>query len=342
MSDPLHHQLLGHLLGALDDEEHQLLDARLERDEECCRQWIRWRQRLAPLEAMRPDFEPPPGLAERTCQCVAECGLAVVAESFGRRRWMSPSPVPPSRVGRIGWLDVAAVALLLLTAGAVILPAIDSSRFEARVASCQDGLRRFGVALSQYGYDQRSDLTRLASDGRLTREGAIAATLVRDGELADDGRNVCPDAWLAVQGVLREFVPALVRRKHAEHPATVVNLAAMGPQNPESQSWGILGVEHSRSDWSGTWRDGTRYGWRLSSLPAEMPLLADAPSADLPGQDSPSHGGLGRNALFEDGRVDFLPATTPADPSDELSFSADDSSAGRVSAPIMFVSGRYR
>ena len=74
MSDLDHQQLLGHLLGALDDEEQEWLDARLERDPRCREELTRWRRRLAPLAALRPDFEPPPGLAERTCRLVAAWG----------------------------------------------------------------------------------------------------------------------------------------------------------------------------------------------------------------------------------------------------------------------------
>ena len=70
-TDPMHQQLLGHLLGALDDDEQEWVEARLEHDEEYRRRWVELRRRLAPLLAVRPDFEPPPGLAERTCRLVA-------------------------------------------------------------------------------------------------------------------------------------------------------------------------------------------------------------------------------------------------------------------------------
>ena len=72
-NDPLHQQLLGHLLGALDDDEQEWVEARLERDEEYRRQWLEWRRRVAPLLALRPDSEPPSGLAEQTCRFVAAC-----------------------------------------------------------------------------------------------------------------------------------------------------------------------------------------------------------------------------------------------------------------------------
>ena len=74
MSEISDQQLLGYLLGALDDEEQEWLDARLERDPRCREALTRWRQRLAPLSALRPEFEPPPGLARRTCRLVAVQG----------------------------------------------------------------------------------------------------------------------------------------------------------------------------------------------------------------------------------------------------------------------------
>lgn len=342
MSDPLCYQLLGHLLGALDDDEHQRVEARLERDEEGCREWIRWRQRLAPLEAVRPDFEPPAGLAQRTCRFVASCApIAAGFRAWTAKRHMSPDPAPPCRTDRIGWFDVIVVALLVMTAGAVVLPAIDSSRFEARVASCQDRLRQFGVALRQYCLDQQSELVELASNGRLTRAGVFAASRLRNGELGDDGRGLCPDAWLAAQGALRAFAPAATTSNELQRPTTsVAGVRVTGWEATGPQSRGFLGIDGSNLDWPGTSRNGTREGWRFLPSPAEMPLLADAPSADLPGQDCSSHGGRGRNVLFEDGRVAFLPVATPADVTDRSFLPVETSPARRVFAPIVFVSGR--
>jgi hypothetical protein len=73
----MHHQLLGYLLGALDDNEQRSVEARLEYDAEWRHQLMHWRQQVVPLAALRPDFEPPAGLAERTCRYVADCRLAL-------------------------------------------------------------------------------------------------------------------------------------------------------------------------------------------------------------------------------------------------------------------------
>jgi hypothetical protein len=155
MIDPLHQQLLGHLLGALDEDEERYVDVRLERDDDYCREFTRWRRRLSRLEALRPDFEPPCGLADRTCRLVDAYRSNEVAN--GSRRSpirMSPCVAPPSHASRIAWPDVAAVVVLATLACALLLPAIDGSRIHAKLAACQDGMRHYAVELNEYGDTQ--------------------------------------------------------------------------------------------------------------------------------------------------------------------------------------------
>lgn len=218
----MHQQLLGHLLGALDDDEQQWLEARLEHDDERRRELARWRRRLTPLEAVRPDFEPPPGLAERTCRLVAAFGpppVQAVAPLVG----MSPDLSSPSRVPRFGWPDVTAIGVLLMTAVIMVLPAIDGSRFHARLASCQDGLRQLGLALTQYSYCHGDALPQLAAGGRLTGAGIFAAELLREELAPETGRSVCPEVWLAAQGR-----SAFCR----SGPAKLAARTPPGPQSP--------------------------------------------------------------------------------------------------------------
>ena len=73
-------------------------------------------------------------------------------------------------------------------------------------------------------------------------------------------------------------------------------------------------------------------------MPVAVPLLADAPSADLPGQSTDYHEGRGRNVFFADGEVRFLPCSTPADPAG-LVLSGDSLIAPDGSTPITFVTG---
>lgn len=217
----MHQQLLGHLLGALDDNEQQWLEARLEHDEKRRRELVQWRRRLAPLEALRPDFEPPPGLTERTCRLVAAFGpppARAVAPVVG----MGPDPTSSGRAPQLGWPDVTVIGVLLITAVVLVLPAIHGSRFHARLASCQDGLRQLGLALTEYSHRHGETLPRLAGGGRLTVAGIFAAELLREESAPDAGRSVCPDAWLAAQGAERVLPEPFSRVGRLNPPGTAV------------------------------------------------------------------------------------------------------------------------
>jgi prepilin-type processing-associated H-X9-DG protein len=360
MTDPKHQQLLGHLLGALDNDEHQALDARLEQDPEFCRELTAWRRRLAPLEAVRPDFEPRPGLAQRTCRLVVAYASSAANSGFAAaHRRMSPHPVPPSRVAQVGWFDMAAVAVLLFAAVALVVPAIQNSRFQARLASCQNGLRQFGLALTQYGNYQRSGLAQLANNETLTSAGLVAVSRIKDVYSTDNHRAVCPDAWLATQGTLCETRrvgtrlaslcvplngPLDVPLRAMVTGAVPIRTNPMGVASGEVpapiSSQALRAADNRCEDWSGAWRSGTTDGLRFPPSPADMPLLADAPSADVPGQNLASHGGRGRNVFYADGRTGFLSRSASGDPTDGFLSGGAASSASTISAPIIFVGAR--
>ena len=321
MTDSRHQQLLGHLLGALDDEEQAWVDQRLEHDEPCRWEFTLWRRRLSPLEAMRPDFDPPRGLAARTCRMVAAYGAAP-ARSAMPRMAMSPDPTVPGTVSLFGWHDVVALGVLLLTAVALLLPAIDASRFQTAVASCQDNLRQFGVAMTQYSHRHGEAMTQLADEGKLTTAGIAAADLLGDTVASVAERNLCPETWLAAQGATRVL----------SSPPDGVGVV---PPIPGTSAPGHFFTSTS-NDWSGMWRDGTTDG-HGSRLPATLALFADDPSADLPGRRLVGHGGRGRNLFFRDGRVRFVPYSIH-DGSAETVFSNVEASAPPdVSAPIIYV-----
>lgn len=312
MIDPIHQQLLGHLLGALDDDEHESLDARLEHDQELCRDLAAWRRQLQPLESRRPEFDPPPGLAQRTCRLVAAyASLVDDAKQVDKPR-MTPLPMPPAHVPHLRWFDMAVVAFFLLAGVALVFPAILSSRFQNQVASCKNNLRQFGLALTQYGDYQRTGVTHLAKNERLTTAGIAATTLVNNVYAADNRRTVLPNAWLAAQAPPSDKQTAV---------ADGDNLVLSHRQTP---------TDNQFDHWSGAWRNGATNDLRSPASPAALPLLADAPSADVPGQVALGHGGRGRNVFYADGHADFLPNPT----------SLDTTASAEISAPIVFVSGR--
>ena len=70
MTDSVQEQLLGHLLGALDDSEQDSVQAQLQCDPQLRREMEEARRLLEPLDEAREAFTPPPGLAEETCRLV--------------------------------------------------------------------------------------------------------------------------------------------------------------------------------------------------------------------------------------------------------------------------------
>jgi len=291
--------VLGHLLGALDDDEQQQVDTRLEQDPECCQELMRWRRQLAALEMLRPDYEPSPGLADRTCRFVVG-HKATIASS---RCAMSPIPSPPNWMGRTRWLDVSVVAILFIAASIVLLPAIYNSRFRARLATSQEDLRQFSSALTQYSQDHSNSLLRMAGNRQINPSGVIASHLVKAGFTTDSPRIICPDAWLAVQDMLEA---AAFKEPLVHHEERVVKNVSyiVGPTLFGSSSMLNIGAENDAEV-------------SPAPLPATLALLGGAPiAASESAGDSPNV--RGRNMLFEDGHVSFFPCSLRQGTSDIL------------------------
>jgi len=71
MNNTIREQLLGYLLGALDESEQNFLKEQLKHKPGLRRELAKMRQKIWPLAPTRDDFMPPPGLAFRTCELVA-------------------------------------------------------------------------------------------------------------------------------------------------------------------------------------------------------------------------------------------------------------------------------
>lgn len=337
MTEPIHDpQLLGHLFGALEDDEQAWVDARLENDEDYRRQCLDWRRRLAPLDAARPDFEPPPGLAERTCRLVAACGLMPRNSRRPAFRRMSADMTVGRGTVYGRWLDVAVMIFVMVAIGSLAAPAIQNSRSHARLATCQQRLQQVGQALTQYGYRHGHALSDLADNERLTPAGLFAACRIEE-ELADDSPAI-PDAWLAAQGILHwsrqvsSWIAGL-------QPPTSSNMMLSLPSEP--MMLGSINTPYNQLP--GSWRVGSAAG-ETESQYAATAVLADAPVADLSGQTPDWHGGQGRNVFFEDGHVCVMPSSMSREVANSSfggSHFAGDTSfvQRRVFIPVSYVAG---
>ncbi len=303
--------VLGHLLGVLDDEEHQRVEACLEQDPEYSQALTYWRQRLPSLRALRPEYEPPPGLAERACRRVA----AQRARAAWRWRGMLPVVSPPGWISPARWLDVSAMTLVLVAAAALIFPAIGSSRLHAHLATCQDGLRQFALTEAQRGRLPTAAPADWAAYEGLPPDGNTAVTalpanffirlpkaLPRDTERmvqeALGGRqspsgNSGQDA-LRPSGLRWGACPTITAEDQWPAARRVVCLS--GPMLPDSSN--------AVDPWAGHPVNAATASW--------VALIAspDALSALSAWLDEPS-GSRGWNALFGDGHVDFLAHALP-------------------------------
>ncbi|MBN2475328.1 MAG: hypothetical protein JXB62_12010 [Pirellulales bacterium] len=315
MIDSRQEQLLGHLLGVLDDSEQAVVEARLKSDPLWRQELAGIRRQLEPLDACRCQFDPPRGLAERTCQAVASYvprngHAAQPGDHAVVPRREIPKPTrwfePPCWVGQIRLADVVMAATVFVAAALLTIPAIQHSRFRSRVVACQNNLKELGQAMKLYATGQYGFFPRIPSQGKLAAAGIYAPTLKEAGLLTDDRWVLCPGSPLADQGPLD--VPSMEELDAASPAQLVAWRKSMG---------GSYGYH------LGHVRDGVYQGTKDLNR-SHFPLMADAPAGVLiPGYQSDHHAGRGQNVLFEDGRVQFLTTSRLVPDNDDI-FANDD------------------
>jgi hypothetical protein len=309
MSDSAREQLLGFMLGALEGDERAEIETQLGSDPECRKELALLRRQLEPLSALRQDFTPPVGLAERTCRYVAE-HRAAPSSAKGRLR---PEVAPPSWVGRMSWLDVAMAATVLVAAGLLIFPAVQNSRFHARLAACQDNLRELGGALNLYSQSHNGYFPSVPSQGKLAAAGIYAPVLVQNGLLTEVNRVVCPASSLA--GRMNDFhVPNMKELEQTSSDKMVDLRPSLGGSYGYNLGYTRNGEYLPTKN---LYRDG-------------FAIMSDAPNMNAPHLQSANHGGRGQNVLFEGGGVQFLTATQPLGSKDDI-FTNDN---GQVAAGV--------
>jgi len=299
MADRAEEQLLGYLLGALEDSERQRLRKQLEESPALRRRLARVRRKLGPLRQARREHVPSPGLAARTCQLVAEHrrqqavterpALAATAQVST----MSPVQTPPVAASSWSWLDLAAAVGIAAATFLLLFPAIANSRFNAQLAECRENLRRTGSALAQYSQRHQDYFPQVPGGGRLAA-GTYASLLLQDGFLTDPRRLVCPASPSAADP--RFQVPSLTELMQARSPEELSRLrSALGG----SYGYYLGYVENGRYQAAGNLQR------------PRFAIMADVPGDPSAGYQSLNHGGRGQNVLFvEEGRVAYFPSSS--------------------------------
>lgn len=271
-------QLIGYLLDALDPDERRNFEERLLEDAALRDELERVRGCLELLEEDAGGFEPPAGLAERTCRNVSLQSAP------------TPASVPPdeSRWSLREWITGVSVLAASLF---VLFPAISESRFKAGVNECQDKLRGLGFALAQFA---ENDAERpgcfpyVPPEGNLSFAGLYAPRLMQAGYVEEAGDFTCPEVLLG---------DPRPRRVPTSEELIYATLA----QRSEllRQMEGFFGYT------LGVRINGHYQPVRNQGRPG-FALLADAPSSWLDGRPGVSHGGRGVNVLYEYGNVRFV------------------------------------
>jgi hypothetical protein len=351
--------LLGYLLGALEPAEHELVESRLwqsrlgpSRTGESCldddsrsncddppggsleHDLACLREKLDVLDDGGP-YEPPAGLAARTCAYVASRTAAPSLLCAASRGGSPEHLAGPSGGWRLP--DMLVGSGIFIAACMLLFPAIANSRFTARRAACQNNLRTIGVALESYSDFHGGYFPLVPERGPLAAAG-IYAPLLRDlGLLDDPAVLICPASSLA-QECERFIVPTVEELRTASES----RLAGL---------WRVMGGSYGYT--FGYVADGGYHAHRSAGRPY-FALMADAPETPvghaLGGQAAvagASHDACGQNVLFEDGHVAFLNQCRLSGCDDHIyvnrhgyvgpGIGPDDAVIGRSSAqPVLF------
>ncbi len=331
--------LLGYLLGALDDSEMRRISARLQEDPDLVEELEKLKRITDTLEeAYVPVEAPRKDLVEITLDSIASQDLGfqeelaenallagVVVGGTGLNSSadadLEKSSVDPasrsnglsdvSAVNGLGaasgfrwwdWVGAVTAAAVLLC---IILPALANGRFEARKIACQDQLRRFGVALTQFvSRSPEQRLPAVAESGPEAFAGVYALRLNESGLLPEGEMRWCPS--MATPEINSPELVNLgeIRSLDQLHDVTVDELRHIQQYSGGHYAYN-LGVLDDHQFTS------PRFEARASfAVMSDAPLLGNLGSANLESSEKLAewigHGGRGINVLFEDGQVRFI------------------------------------
>jgi hypothetical protein len=284
MTSPTREHLLGYLLQALAPDEQEQVEAELENDPVLALELRRLESTLHCVGLQdRPDmFDPPMGLARRTCRLVAQHASGDLATP----RALSMSGAAP-RERRFTWYDLITIAAVLIAGLSLAIPALSTSRFQSQILACQNQLRLIGFGLHGYSNLQPDhSFPGPEIDGPRSVVGVVGPILVSHN-LAEPPMFLCSNSKRA-RGDFR--MPSLDELDQLTGFELRSVQRAMGGDFGYSMGY----VEDGRLTRP---RDSRRTNYIL---------VGDAPSDSQPRRMSVNHGGRGQNVLFEDGRVDFL------------------------------------
>ena len=267
--------LVGYAIDALEPQERAAFEALLARDPGLKRELELVRSSLRILESDREHYDAPSGLAQRTCQFVAQQAEITIA--------------PPAAPSRWRMADLIVVAGIFVAASLLFFPAILQSRYAANLAGCQNNLRRISRALESYSGLHKGFFPDLAPQGNQSAAGVYAVKLMDQHFVDEPQWFICPSSPLVREAGFH--IPTLRELDSASREKLVELERSMG---------GSYGYNLGYTSEDGKYHP-TRDLHRKT-----FAIMSNAPVGESAHPFSMNHGGQGQNVLFEDGHVDYL------------------------------------
>ena len=318
----MHEDLLGYLLGALEPHEMRRVAELLQQDPEARRHLADIERSLRPLEeAYEPPEAPPRDLVARTLnslppldadlsgerESVTHSNQATDGQAESAERAVASTPLesfPPSvdasRGGGPVWVDWIGAACAALVILALMLPALAQGRFEARKVACQDQLRQFGTAITQFvNRSPQERLPAVSEQGPEAFAGVYAVRLNDAGLLTDPAVRWCPSLSPPVESQAALTDLQQIVSIDQLHDASVDQLRQMQQYSGGHYAYNLGVVEQDQLT-------SPKFESRAS-----FAIMSDASLAGITDPNDLSkrmgHNATGINVLYEDGRVVFVP-----------------------------------
>jgi hypothetical protein len=286
----MQHDVLGYLVNAIDSSERDQIEQQLSVDENLRRQVDAGRRSLTRLSWDAEPYPAPAGLVERTCAYVEQQLEGDAVQPASKVRRVYPAEALSGESGGWTFADFVVAAGICVAAACLFFPAILNSRYNARLAQCQNNLRQLGVALQQYSDQNNGYFPTVPATGNLAFAGAYASLLRDKDLLGEDYAQLlsCPSRG----GTIVIRIPR----------SADVN-AAQGAMLVTLQK--TIGGDYAYP--LGYVQNGKLHGIRRTrnQQRAQYVILADAPLGDVHRNFRAVHDG-GQNVLFEDGHAAFL------------------------------------
>jgi hypothetical protein len=291
-------QLVRYLLGELDTQQQEQLEAELRDSPELRRELAYLRSCLpgGDDDVERPHTgDSPSGLAERTLDRI--CGDGSSGEISHTAAAVAAAYDSPASSPSWSFADLTVAGGVFLAISMLFLPALRQSRDAARRTGCADNLRQLSVMLEGYS-DQHGRFFPMVS--RHQNAGIFAVYLLEEDYAGPDELSrllLCRSSPLAEDVAQKQM---LIR------VPTMCELAAASCK--ERKAWTqLMGGSYA---YRMGYFEGDRYCAIRNERSGRKAILADAPSGEVNSSKCSNHGDCGINVLYEDGCVRFQKEAT--------------------------------